>query len=179
MKTETLDSLLMDRALGALSPEIAELLDSYLIQDPDAAQHAANLKSTVELARLTVALPDAPMSPSPSWDRVCRTLRVQRRRVFLAELGKLAACLILGLAVGLASHPVSGSAGKPIAAVAASGSTDSVSRSSVPAEGNGLWSIANFKPEILEQTASGGRLNGRYRLHWDSPVKMPHLEGNL
>ena len=42
MKTETLETLLIDRALGALSPEVAELLESHLIQNPDAVRHAAD-----------------------------------------------------------------------------------------------------------------------------------------
>jgi hypothetical protein len=69
MKIETLEALLIDRALGALSPDVAELLESYLIQNPDAAQQANGLASTVQLARTAVAGPNAPTSPLPPLDR--------------------------------------------------------------------------------------------------------------
>ena len=176
MKTETLDALLIDRVLGALSPEVAELLENYLIQNPDAARQASSLLSTVQLARTAVATPSLLKNRLPSLNRVRRALAVQRSRNFVWQMSMLAACVLLGLTVGLVSRFGGGrSAAGPNASAAL------VRNDAANAVGNrnGFWSLANFAQGRAEDAAAGVHSDSRYRLRWDSLVKMPHLEGNL
>jgi hypothetical protein len=49
MKTETLEALLIDRALGHLTPEMLELFDEHLAANPGAARLAVQLQETVAL----------------------------------------------------------------------------------------------------------------------------------
>ena len=50
MKHEALENLLIDRALGQLSPEVEALLAEHLAASPDDAQTAAELREVVALA---------------------------------------------------------------------------------------------------------------------------------
>jgi hypothetical protein len=179
MKTETLEALLIDRALGALSPEVAELIETHMVQNPDAIRQANSLEATVQLARTAVAGAQASTRQSPPLDRVRKTLGVQRRQAFVRELGKLAACLLLGLTVGLLSRPGGRPAGEPAVAAAAVGPLAANDAANVAGGRNEFWSLANFTPGKSEQAGADARIGSRHRLHWDSPVKMPHLEGDL
>jgi hypothetical protein len=179
MKIETLEALLIDRALGALSPDVAELLESYLIQNPDAAQQANGLASTVQLARTAVAGPNAPTSPLPPLDRVRTALSVQRRQAFAWQLSKLAACVLLGLTVGLAIQHAGAPAAAPNSFAASAGPMVAAEAVTDAGGRTGFWSLANFAQGRTEDAAAGVHSDSRFRLRWDSLVKMPHLEGNL
>jgi hypothetical protein len=114
----------------------------------------------------------------PPLDRVRRALAVQRSRRFLWQMSKLAACVALGLAIGLAARSVGRSVRMPnAAAVAVRPAAGSVEPAA--AGRNGFWALANFAPDKAEHATAVDGPDSRYRLHWDSPVKMPHLEGNL
>jgi hypothetical protein len=103
MKNETLELLLLDRALGQLAPETAELVEEYLAQNPAAAVHATALSDTVGLARTTVRRDDA--GPGrPEADGWARVSRAERWRTVAAQGWKLAACVAVGIAVGWAAH---------------------------------------------------------------------------
>lgn len=54
MKTETLQALLVDRELGELPPDVAELLNAYLEMTPAARQEQDAMSKTVRTARETV-----------------------------------------------------------------------------------------------------------------------------
>ena len=179
MKTETLEALLIDRALGALSPEVAELLEDHLLQNPDAARRADRLAATVQLARAAVAGPKESTGQPPPLDRARKALRAQRRQAFVWELSKLAACLLLGLTVGLVSRTGGSSAGGPQIAAAAGRQPSAAGAAQDVGTRSRFWSLANLAPGKPEPTAAGDGLGNRYRLHWDSPVKLPHLEENL
>jgi anti-sigma factor RsiW len=179
MKTETLEALLIDRALGALSPEIAELLENYLIENPAAARQANSLLSTVYLARTAVATPSPLKNRVPPLNRVRRALAVQSSRNFVWQMSKLAACVALGLTIGLAGRFGGRSDGTPnTAAVPVRPAAGSFEPPAMAGR-NGFWSLANFAPDKAVHATAAAGLNSRYRLHWDSPVKEPHLEGNL
>jgi hypothetical protein len=72
MKPETLNAWLMDRELGELSPEAAELLEAYLVAVPAARSEADAVARTVCTARETVRrFPElAPVIESASAFRV-------------------------------------------------------------------------------------------------------------
>lgn len=99
MKPENLESLLIDHALGQLSPEVADLLDNHLRQNPSAAQRAGAFAATLDLARQAVTLPppaQAAIAPLP-WVLV---KRAAWRRTWSREALKLAACIAVGFVSG-------------------------------------------------------------------------------
>lgn len=103
MKTENLDALLLDHALGQLSPEVVELLDQHLARDPAAAARLASLRATVGLARDAVGL------PANATDRIsARSFATVRRSVWRGEMSremlKAAACIAFGLGLGWAAR---------------------------------------------------------------------------
>jgi hypothetical protein len=72
MKSETLRSLLVDRELGELAPDVVELLDTYLAFVPEARAEAETMARTVQTARETVRrFPDlAATAPMTATSRV-------------------------------------------------------------------------------------------------------------
>ena len=83
MKTEALENLLIDHALGQLSPEVEALLSEHLASNPAAAQSAAALGEIV--ARATTAmrcerpkleLPPRTIIPQPRWPQATRLLAI-------------------------------------------------------------------------------------------------------
>ena len=141
MKPELLETLLLDRALGELRPEVAALLEAHLAQAPAAARRAAEFDAAVRLARAAVATP--PEAPPRTLD-VARLRRVHhagqaalRRTEFL----RLAACLALGLGLGwfIRSVLLTSEISPPPAAVVAAGprTTERTTQ---------FWSLARFAP---------------------------------
>jgi anti-sigma factor RsiW len=143
MKPELLEPLLLDRALGELSPPVAALLDAHLARDPAAARRAAEFDATLQLARSAVAVP--PEQPQPlDLERLRRAQPAPRRPSQRTEILRLAACLALGLAGGwlfrnanstpIATAPV-------VVALAPTRPTDPATR---------FWSITRFAPEAAK-----------------------------
>jgi hypothetical protein len=103
MKTEHLEALLLDRALGQLAPEVADLLDDHLARSPVAANRAETFASTLQLARVATTLPvDATthLAPEAAWRRMAWASRWEVAR---RETVKMAACLAVGLVIGRAA----------------------------------------------------------------------------
>jgi anti-sigma factor RsiW len=179
MKPETLEALLLDRALGELSPEIAELLDAHFDHDPEAAQQADRLAATVHQARQAVAVKQETPRRPLAVARLRREHRAQRQRAFAWELARLAACVVLGLAVGWYGRTARET---PAIAVAARPVPPVVVAAGLPpsaASAKGFWSLANLAAAQRERQPVESRATSRYRLRWDSPVKMPRVEENL
>ncbi len=89
MKPEQLESLLMDRALGELDPEVAALLDEYLREHPEAQREAERWVRFVAVAG------EAVRAVPPVTGTVGRVfLEVGARRLAVA-----AAVAVLALAV--------------------------------------------------------------------------------
>ena len=96
MKHEALENLLIDRALGQLSPEVEALLAEHLAASPDDAQAAAELGEVVALA--TAALhrpkPKLELPPRivalPRWPRANRVLALAASFVVGAGVAFLA-----------------------------------------------------------------------------------------
>jgi hypothetical protein len=94
MKSETLETLLIDRALGHLTPEMDELLAEHLAANPDTAGLAAELESTVTLAAAALKRPLPPLTLPP---QVVATLPSRRVLRSLA----LAASFVAGIGLTL------------------------------------------------------------------------------
>lgn len=158
MTPAQLDPLLHDRALGALAPEVAALLDEHLARDPAAARRAAELAELVRLARAASAGPSLAVPPPLD---VARLRAVPRRRTWRlrpAELLRLAACVALGLATGWLAHPPPPSA--PLLAAAPA--------HLVPSDGEpGFWS--------LRRLTATGRPPSTARAHESSPTSFWHV----
>lgn len=139
MKPEMLDPLLLDRALGELSPEVAALLDEHLAQNPAAARRASEFSSSIPLARAAVATP--PATPRPLDVARLQSASAARGNIRPMELLRLAACLALGLTLGWLARPTP-PAPAPIAVAAL---TPVTARPTDPP--TQFWSVARFAPE--------------------------------
>ncbi|MBI4624122.1 MAG: hypothetical protein HY736_13015 [Verrucomicrobia bacterium] len=161
MKTEILETLLLDHALGALSPEVAALLEAHLAHDPAAARRAAELTETLRLARAAVAAPLEPPRKSLDVERLRQAQRHQRSSTRRTEILRLAACLLLGLGLGwlIRITPATEEhAARPIAVAPLPALT--------PEPPLHFWSIARIAPGASEAE------NSR-RLRWTSPAGVP------
>ena len=155
MKPESLEGLLIDRALGELSPEVAELLNAYLSANPRAAKKATAWTETWRLARNAMASDvDARRQPLPklkphgrnSWNwRVRRT-----------ELLRLAACLIIGVTAGWGLFAAQ---------------VERVPESAVATQPSEFWSVNRLK-EVYSRPSARKHRPVRHRLLWGSPLRI-------
>jgi len=173
MNPETLESLLLDRALGELSPPVAALLEEHLARDPAAARRAAALAETLHLARRSIA----DTTPTPAlrsrtdlnWFR--RAAWQARRQGNLIGLAKLAACLVLGIILGraISPEPTSPETTRLATIVAAPAATAN------PGSHPKFWSLARAGEQRGAISRAG--LNDRgSQVLWESPFKSPRVE---
>jgi anti-sigma factor RsiW len=167
MKPEQLETLLLDRALNQLAPEVADLLEAHLAHDPAAARRVAALAATVALARETAAPPREPAAAvgAAAWQRVQRTWRW---RMAGLETLKVAASVAVGLGVAFLWHnrvpsPAQGFAvAVPLAVV-----------QPAPA----FWSSTRL---IAAARRDAGRVaddSNHYQPRWLTPAKQTQVEG--
>jgi anti-sigma factor RsiW len=161
MNDEILETLLLDHALGELSPEVVALLGAHLALDPAANRRAAELAETLRLTRAAVATPLAPPSRKLDLERVRQAQRHAWSSARRTEVLRLAACLLLGLGVGWSVRTLSTTADfvAPPIAVAPM-------RSAKPEPSVHFWSVARFAPAVMNQE------NSR-RLRWNSTAPVP------
>ncbi len=171
MDAETLERLLMDRALGALGPDVEALLDEHLAQDPEGCQRAAEFAGATSAARqalgagVPLRLPEFPAL------RLATLERTRRRLAWVRNTGAVAATLVVGIWLGglLTSGrpgpdtPVSGAGERTALAASAPAHAD--------ADG-GFWSVARLVDRSRQPERSRA-----LRLIWDSPAERPHLGG--
>jgi anti-sigma factor RsiW len=178
MKPENLETLLLERALGELPPATRELLEEYLARNPDAAREADTLTDTLQLARQAVALsPEMPQRPL-KMDTLCRARQTWRWRGLTQEALRLAACAVLGLALGWYAH-----ASRPAPVLAQTSRAEPAVVRPIPAEALSggavaaprFWSLAKLQAEQRSRPASASHQESRYQLQWDSPMKMPRV----
>jgi anti-sigma factor RsiW len=94
MKTDTLQALLIDRSLGELPPEVAELLDAHLANNPAARDEARRITETLDLAGETIRR-------FPERGHTAQTPNATKLVPFPARWLRLAASLLLAaLAAG-------------------------------------------------------------------------------
>ena len=169
---EILERLLIDRALGELSPDAEALLDDYLAREPEASEEAEEIARTADLARRALA-------PSDEVDsHALPPLLLGKRRGVLWRVGAraaaLAACLLIGVGVGLwfsqskqvieTQVEIAWVGTAQESAREDADGTEEVNRSEI-------WSARRFY-----EAASRPARTKRARLIWDSPTKMPRLE---
>ncbi len=96
MKPEHLEALLIDRALGELSPEVAELLEDYLRGDPAAQREADRWMRCVADTAQTMSTAGPLRRPGPSDGADGR--RAWRLRIAAAAVLLLVAAIAIPLA---------------------------------------------------------------------------------
>lgn len=99
MEPESLQALLIDRELGELSPEAAELLDAWLASHPESAASIPPLRDALQTARAAVRQYPELAQPEPA------ILALPARRFRLVPLALAASvALMLGGAAWLGFH---------------------------------------------------------------------------
>ena len=103
MKPSSLQALLIDRNAGELSPEVVELLDFHLSQNPEARSEAERVLQVIHFTREAVvrhpelgrgeADSSCSVGPAPA-------VRLRESLLSLAFLARLAAVVIVAAAVG-------------------------------------------------------------------------------
>ena len=155
MNNETLDALLIDRALGALPPDTEALLAAYMVQHHGRAADLERTLNAVGLVRN--ALKEEGSAPLPDF-RAPRTVRQQKQHRYTLQAAGMAAMLAIGLTFGrylfdapnnLQTHPID----------------VAVITEPTPIAQNGIWSIT---PARLERKAARAS-----RWKWNSPVHQP------
>lgn len=166
MNDRMLESLLLDRTLGELSPEVSELLDAYLQLVPHVGAQAKTFDATVQLARRAVSPPaPAPVPPIP----LHKPMGHWRR-----EALALAATLCLGALVGWTlAHRSSPSDVVAVAAgpTLADGGFSSGERASVAR--TTFWSMSHF---VGSHPSGVTPRNNPYPVLWGALGKLPQLE---
>jgi anti-sigma factor RsiW len=181
MKPETLEVLLLDRVMGELPPEVAELLETHLAHHPEVARQAEELASAYRLARQAVAgVAEVPRQPL-AVERLQRAQVAQRRWSMAWGLARLAACVAFGLALGWYGHTLREAPRVAAAAPAVVRAAPATAAERPGAKENApdFWSLSSLEAARRERQPGESRTTGRYRLQWDSPVKMPRVEEDL
>ncbi|HVS53785.1 MAG TPA: hypothetical protein VHD62_15625 [Opitutaceae bacterium] len=157
MKTENLEMLLLDRALGQLAPEVAEMVDEHLARDPAAARCAEEWAATLQLARATVAAENFQVGDSGAG--LARVRRAWRWRSAGVEVMKLAACVALGLAAGWAMRAPRSMP----AAITVAGPVRVRAMSPSPSPAAAFWIAARREAEANRR---GGEASPRTTVDW-------------
>jgi anti-sigma factor RsiW len=153
MKSDVLERLLIDRAAGALAPDVEELLAAHLEHDPAARSEAAEIEETLRLARLAlagrkvVALPEA----RPSWRAPSRAWAA-------------AACFACGLFLGMF-----GSRERSAASRTASAPSPGTVATTTANE-SGFWSAHRLRAGLPPIN-----VKSENRVIWKSPVEKPQI----
>lgn len=174
MDTETLDRILLDRALGTLPADVAQLLDAYLAVQPEQARHAAAYADTVQTARLAFGGIDAVTLPPFPRERLARLEHTRRQLRWVRNLGAAAALLVIGIGVGgvlqrTLHAPTTPT--EPTAPVAERRYATNVGHVS---DADGIWSIARWRAAAAERAPAPER---RPDYHRESIFSRPELRG--
>ena len=152
MDKETLDRLLIDRALGALEPDVKELLDAYLQQAGVSADPYSETEDVVRLSRNLLKTEGEAVLPA---FRGPKSVRNRQRQFVILQTTGIAAMLLIGFFIGRGrvadNEPVSKC---PVVVSVASAPSDS-----------GIWSINRFRKLSTS--------NRRSTWKWTSPVRQP------
>jgi anti-sigma factor RsiW len=172
MTRETLERLLTDRALGALDPDVAALLDAHLAVDADAAALAARTDATVALAQR--ALGAQPAARPPGFPRAELSRRAARARRWRVARGVVAAAAMVGLGVLAGRWTLVGSDAAPAVRSAA---PQPVAHAvleplGTPADAN----TSVLRKSMMEWQRRANRA-ATPRWNWISPAKLPSVGG--
>lgn len=168
MNAETLDRLLLDRALGALTPDAAALLDAFLREHPEQLAAARRLDATTDLARKALAAPLTLDAKLPAFPR--ERIEAAQRRSHAAGWARgglaMAAALLLGFSAAWILLPRPPQSPPQIV-----DSTPRPRASTAPPPG--MWSVERLRDRVQQ-----GRTNVvPARLTWTRPGRRPVFGG--
>jgi hypothetical protein len=165
MEAEVLERLLMDRALGGLSPDVEALLTAHLAQDADAADRAREFDAAATAARQVLQSGGPLTLPRFPAARIRGLEHTRRQLVLVRNVAGIAASVIVGIGLGVAFFRGSAAAPEsvraPIAVVSTAGSA---------APRGEFWSAER----LYEKSRRTEHLDA-VRLIWDSAVSTPRL----
>jgi anti-sigma factor RsiW len=176
MKTENLEALLLDRAMGELPAATAELLDEYLSSNPALAAKAKELSAVLRQAEEAMRTNGSRgLRPFPR-KAIDREQRVVRWRRGLFQTLKLAACVAFGVSLGWFGKPAH-HAGEAVTVASLKNQhipamTEKKSETTV-----GFWSLARF--EAQRKATKPVESTGRYQLRLETPLNLQKLEEKL
>lgn len=160
----------MDRALGAVSPEVEALLSAYLMHDAKAAERSREFRKAADLARQVLrdrSIPTLPPLPVVALRQAAQT---RRRLVLLRNVASLAACLLIGVGLGAWALRET-SVSMPSKSVVWPLVHDKVTIAEADtSESAGFWSLQRLYEQARDRKRSRPLL-----LKWDSPARKPKL----
>lgn len=101
MKSETIESLLMDQSLEQLSPEVEELLEAYIAEHPQYQQTAESIRQSTVLAKQAVSCETVSELPPFPKERLTYLEKTNRWKLFSKWGLSAAACLLIGAFIGI------------------------------------------------------------------------------
>jgi len=153
MKRETLERLFIDRALGQLAPDVEELLQAQIINDPPSAQLSDELAETVRLASelMKTGAPAAnPHLPIRTW----RRMEMTRRALALA------ASFVIGAAAAMCVVRIVAPAHESATAFASKTTIDRPETSPPPALEQAVRRLPFWSYERVYTVASAAKHTG-------------------
>ena len=174
MDADTLERLIMDRALGALPADTEALLAAYLEHQGQATTQAKGFDQIVSLARQALAAAAPPAAALPPFPKAkfARAQRMRRLRLAAVQAAALAACVLVGFSVGgFGSH-------RPSPSLPAPGGAQPVAIVTIrpPAETSGSTDRSAFwSAQAWYERSTRDRPSPERRLIWDSVVKWPRI----
>jgi hypothetical protein len=171
MTPETLERLLLDRALGILPPDTDELLAAYLSRDATAASRGREYAAVTAGARQVLrGDPAAALPPFPV-ARIGQARRTQRSLRMVRSVAGLAAAVLCGVGVGTWGLSRTTDEVRPASSPAVQYAS---AKSAVPDAAASFWSAAR-----LCAAAQVAKPAGPGRLVWYSPISKPEWRGEL
>jgi len=154
MDHDTLDRILMDRAVGELDADVEALLDDYLERNPAVQERYLETIETVRLSRSLLRSEDREGLPA---FQVPREFVVSRRRMITLQTVGMAAslliCFFMGRQFADDTKPI---VRMPIVAQNASERLEST---------KGIWSLSRYRMDSKPVRESSWT--------WSSPVQQP------
>lgn len=101
MDKNKLESLLTEQALSGLSPEVEDLLESYLADHPEFQVMAESIHRTAELGQEAVSVPTPSDLPPFPGERILYAMQHSRWKQLGRRGFSIAASILIGIGIGL------------------------------------------------------------------------------
>jgi hypothetical protein len=170
MNEETLERLMIDRSLGATSPDVDALLDECLANHPREAERAREYGDLAQRVRTVLSGEPTGRLPAFPRDRLLSEKCSQARWKSAQRVTALAASFLLGIGVAGLGVGVWRPEAAPRPAMLELAEHPDARPSQ--GDGSGFWSV----PRRREPPARGASARGR--LIWTTPLSKPFLGGS-
>jgi hypothetical protein len=176
MKTENLEALLIDRAMGELPTATAELLEEYLGSNPALLAKASELSGILRQAGEAMHADGSyELRPFPR-EAIAHEQRVVHWRRGIFKTMKLAACVALGLSLGWFGKPVREASALPPAVLVKPQHNHAAPEAKVGSD-ESFWSLARY--EARRKAAEPSDRVSRHEPRMEIPLTFKKLEEKL